>query len=946
MYCKDCLDAQTTALRQVESLLTRLEAAEDLFPSNKAMGSHFPDYNSAEFINRVKTMCLWYNMTRHHRLKMIILGKILAKLQGKEYKWPLVESDASSGSSSIQETEADSARGSSNESKSTEQCEVKCDSKPKVQFVTIDETDQLSANDSANSDESLKASTYLQPIGEYGRLLTSLNSWNKLGSIECIPNKNPASPYRKFIENVLKSRGLGKSLSFLHRLHNVVLRKAHITLERPGMEDHEQDVFEAHEISNIETPMEKEEVDELRRYGIWSEEFKELALPSYISAFIFLSLIPLEVVHEFLKMKLETKPVSPNPLSLEQLIKELKEGLTLALIHRDRFNKHIMTALIDREQEAETYVQLIDEFDSTLKHIFELYLEYVEQWIITGVPDSHRKTALEDEWKFTKLTCPMIHGEHAVAAKKFCLIIQKLLEMIGGRLTEKVNEMETFSLDPFSSDEKNETPINGDSESKDDDEAEEDVSTILKNKLLTMCREIQQLFTDEREKCVKLMTFTKLLFKDIEKDDFHRDHNTVDDSLVCLRHSSCMCPDVLETINSLKNKTLLLREQLTCTLRKVQEHSERRFMIEMDEVDRQTVLTRCREILHVGFRFGFEYHRILSTLFETTPSTSRNSKCDQGLAKAIVGFARCWMKFVMERCERGRGLRPRWAATGLDFLIIACDPHNTEQIDEKEFEQLKSAMDKCISHVIGSINEPERVRKSPRSRKSSPAPTRKRTPTRASISYTPTTQKVLLQQMSLQVEKTRLSPSPDPRDYPADFLRKQTSYENVSDISIDVPKSPINYTPELRQVRIRDAANRLDLLLENKLRDKNLIGTVKELSSCDKVVIRARSVHFSWHRGIKIGQGRFGKVYTAVNNSSGELMAMKEIPIQAGETGTIKRVAEELKIFEGISHRHLVKYYGVEIHRVSLVHASTYTNLLIVSLPLLGRASYLHGALC
>lgn len=476
--------------------------------------------------------------------------------------------------------------------------------------------------------------------------------------------------------------------------------------------------------------------------------------------------------------------------------------------------------------------------------------------------------------------------------------------------------MEKFSLEAFHRDDVNDdSPTNGDTETKDDDG---DVSTFLKNKLLTMCREIQQLFTDEREKCVKLMTFTKQLFKDIEKDDFHRDHNTVDDSMVCLRHSSCMCPDVLETINSLKKKTLLLREQLTSTLQKVQEQSERRFMIEMDEIDRATVLTRCREILHVGYRFGFEYHKTLSTLFETTPSTTRNSLCDQGLAKAIVGFARCWMKFVMERCERGRGLRPRWAATGLDFLIIACDPHNTEQIDEKEFEQLKSAMDKCISHVIGSINEPERVRKSPRSRKSSPAPSRKKTPTRASISYTPTTQKVLLQQMSLQVEKSRLSPSPDPRDYPADFLRKQTSYENVSDICFDVPSSPIGHTPELRQVRIRDAANRLDLLLENKLRDKNLIGNVKELSSCDKVVIRARSVHFSWHRGIKIGQGRFGKVYTAVNNSTGELMAMKEIPIQAGETGTIKRVAEELKIFEGISHRHLVKYYGVEIHRVSV----------------------------
>lgn len=46
-------------------------------------------------------------------------------------------------------------------------------------------------------------------------------------------------------------------------------------------------------------------------------------------------------------------------------------------------------------------------------------------------------------------------------------------------------------------------------------------------------------------------------------------------------------------------------------------------------------------------------------------------------------------------------------------------------------------------------------------------------------------------------------------------------------------------------------------------------------------------------------------------------MAMKEIPIQPGETRAIKKVAEELKILEGINHRNLVRYYGIEIHRVS-----------------------------
>lgn len=68
-------------------------------------------------------------------------------------------------------------------------------------------------------------------------------------------------------------------------------------------------------------------------------------------------------------------------------------------------------------------------------------------------------------------------------------------------------------------------------------------------------------------------------------------------------------------------------------------------------------------------------------------------------------------------------------------------------------------------------------------------------------------------------------------------------------------------------------------------------------------------------------------------------MAMKEIAIQPGETRAIKNVAEELKIFEGINHRHLVKLNGVEVHRVSVecaeivvTMASKSTNLLFLSL--------------
>lgn len=77
MYCRACARAQREALQQVESLLTQLEAAEALYSSCQAFAANYPLYKSSEFTSRIKAMCLWYNMTRHHRLKLHILGRLL-----------------------------------------------------------------------------------------------------------------------------------------------------------------------------------------------------------------------------------------------------------------------------------------------------------------------------------------------------------------------------------------------------------------------------------------------------------------------------------------------------------------------------------------------------------------------------------------------------------------------------------------------------------------------------------------------------------------------------------------------------------------------------------------------------------------------------------------------------------------------------------------------------
>ena len=41
-----------------------------------------------------------------------------------------------------------------------------------------------------------------------------------------------------------------------------------------------------------------------------------------------------------------------------------------------------------------------------------------------------------------------------------------------------------------------------------------------------------------------------------------------------------------------------------------------------------------------------------------------------------------------------------------------------------------------------------------------------------------------------------------------------------------------------------------------------------------------------------------------------------QIRFQPNDHKTIKETADELKIFEGIKHPNLVRYFGVELHRV------------------------------
>lgn len=472
----------------------------------------------------------------------------------------------------------------------------------------------------------------------------------------------------------------------------------------------------------------------------------------------------------------------------------------------------------------------------------QLYLDYVEQWVLEASPEPHRKAALHKEWLFSKLICPMISGQHAITAKKFCSIVSKLLDQIGTRLVTRAQELDEKIED---------TPVGPTDDQK-------------KWQILTICREIQSLFTAEREKALKILYFAKVLCRDLEMPDFHREHED------CV-HGTTICKEVKDSVRMLQAQVLWVRQKLTQIVEHVQMRCDIKHLADMDEQDRVAVQSRIREVLHQGFKFGFDYHKEIIRLFETKVVSCRDKTCEFNLSMGIIHFARIWMLFVTQRCERGRGVRPRWAAQGLDFLIAACDPSNTKHLNEQEFEDLKSKMDACISHVVGIVPKPEiRKRASPRARKVSPQTGRALTPTRTSLSprlmpTDGTTDKMYLQQLSLKEDPVGMSPTSAPNT--PTLIRKQTSCEvETSGVTLKVPKL-YSYSPVLRQIRVRDAVNRLDLELDRHLRDLNLIGQVKTLNNSDKIHIRARSVNFRWHRGIKVHRGDHEESKQKINSN-------------------------------------------------------------------------------
>ncbi|XP_043313234.1 mitogen-activated protein kinase kinase kinase 4 isoform X1 [Cervus canadensis] len=421
-------------------------------------------------------------------------------------------------------------------------------------------------------------------------------------------------------------------------------------------------------------------------------------------------------------------------------------------------------------------------------------------------------------------------------------------------------------------------------------------------------------------------------------------------------------PVIAKALQQLKNDALELCNRISDAIDRVDHMFTSEFDAEVDESESATLQQYYREAMIQGYNFGFEYHKEVVRLM--------SGEFKQKIGDKYISFARKWMNYVLTKCESGRGTRPRWATQGFDFLQ-AIEPSFISALPEDDFLSLQALMNECIGHVIGKPHSPITAihRNSPRpvkvprchsdppnphliiptpegfSARSVPADVRSLgspAPAPAAARPGPLGSDPAPPKPISGAHETRGSSVPENdrlASIAAELQLRSLSRHSSPTEEREEPAYPKGDSSgstrrswELRTLisQTKDTASKQGpieaiqksvRLFEEKryqeMRRRNIIGQVCDTpKSYDNVMhVGLRKVTFKWQRGNKIGEGQYGKVYTCINVDTGELMAMKEIRFQPNDHKTIKETADELKIFEGIKHPNLVRYFGVELHR-------------------------------
>uniref|UniRef100_A0A8D1YZ68 Mitogen-activated protein kinase kinase kinase 4 n=1 Tax=Sus scrofa TaxID=9823 RepID=A0A8D1YZ68_PIG len=966
------LQRQRVSFEQVKRIMELLEYIEALYPSLQALQKDYEKYAAKDFQDRVQALCLWLNITKDLNQKLRIMGTVLGIKNLSDIGWPVFEIPSPRSSKGNEpEDDGDDTEGEFKDlESSTEESEEEQISAPSApeSRQPADDTFSLQAQDRVTKKlERLESED--DPVG-WG---TADCSTDAGFSRHCL-----TSIYRPFVDKALKQMGLRKLILRLHKLMDGSLQRARVALvkgDRPVEFSEFPDPMWGSDYVQLSRPPPS---SEQKCSTVSWDELKSMDLPSFEPAFLVLCRVLLNVIHECLKLRLEQRPAGePSLLSIKQVyfdymrswiqmlqqLPQASHSLKNLLEEEWNFTKEITHYIRGGEAQAgklfcDIAGMLLKSTGSFLE--FGLQESCAEFWTSaddSSASDEIRRSVIEISRALKELFheareraskalgfAKMLRKDLEIAAE-FILSapVRDLLAVLKSKQYVKVQipgleNLQVFVPDTLAEEKSIILQLLNAAAGKDCSKESDDVlidAYLLLTKHSDRAQDSDDSWTTWEAQPVKIVPQVETVdtLRSMQVDNLllvvmQSAHLIIQrkafqqsiEGLMTLRQEQTSSqPIIARALQQLKNDALELCNRISDAIDRVDHMFTSDFDAEVDESESATLQQYYREAMTQGYNFGFEYHKEVVRLM--------SGEFRQKIGDKYISFARKWMNYVLTKCESGRGTRPRWATQGFDFLQ-AIEPAFISALPEDDFLSLQALMNECIGHVIGKPHSPITAihRNSPRPVKvprchSDPPNPHLIIPTPEGFRGSSVPENDRLASVAAELQFRSLSRHSSPteeRDEPA-YPKGDSSGSTRRSWELRTLISQTKDTAS-RQGPI-EAIQRSVRLFEEKrhreMRRKNIIGQVCDTpKSYDNVMhVGLRKVTFKWQRGNKIGEGQYGKVYTCISVDTGELMAMKEIRFQPNDHKTIKETADELKIFEGIKHPNLVRYFGVELHR-------------------------------
>lgn len=248
--------------------------------------------------------------------------------------------------------------------------------------------------------------------------------------------------FKEFLHKRLRKHGLTKTFDEIRKIVLNTLPQALQTLQIDYCEYYNPTASNNDPSNYHLIPMHKKYLEfmemfpfdeETLVYGVRSQSFQKLHLPSFRPIFLYLNNIILELMHVCIKMQIDGKRDMKKQsnfkfslLSIEVLTHELRECIEQAILVR-QFYYNMVYSVFDK-CEMDTQQQLeydLAGFDDDLKLIINIYLSFVTDWIHDLVASSDTFKAiivLQDEWYFCKNNLYFVTASEDIYAKRFCAL--------------------------------------------------------------------------------------------------------------------------------------------------------------------------------------------------------------------------------------------------------------------------------------------------------------------------------------------------------------------------------------------------------------------------------------------------------------------------------------------------------------------------------------------